>query len=740
MKNRHFPLLLLTFAFLCLTNIVQAQTIEDFETETIGSTTFTDNSQTFTINSTDGYDIETFTGGGWNGTTTDNDFIDNSNAPGDVDDNDGTSFSITSASDFIVKDVYVFVANPTPTGFTNPTTGTLTVTANLNGGQQYSFTISSGFSDVGNFTPNNGFTFIDFSDQGGSDYSNTVIDELIFTGANEIDYLALDAFRWDVAPSNSIPTATPPTAPTVLEDASNVALADDIDVADTDGNDQTLTFTITGGTLTLGTAGISFGGGGNSSASFTAQGTLANINAALDAATFTPTADISGTNAGTISFTTNDGIETSSAANVTFDITPVNDEPSFTPGSNQNILEDAGVQNVMGWATNIDKGATNESGQTLTFTVTNDNNALFSGQPTINASGNLTYTPAANANGSATVSVDLTDDGGTANSGDDTFATQQFTITVFGVNDEPSFTSGADEDINEDAGAQTVNGWATSIDKGAADESGQTLTFTVTNDNNALFSAQPAIDASGNLTYTPATDANGAATVSIDLTDDGGTTNGGDNTFATQQFTITVNAVNDEPSFTPGGNEMINENAGAQTVNGWATNINKGASDESGQSLTFTVVNNNNGLFSTQPAIDTSGNLTYTPASNTTGTATVSVVLTDDGGTANGGDDTFATQMFTIEVAPVLSNQDELFSGLTIYPIPANNSITISSGTHLKLERVEIFDIQGKLINSKELNQNINYNIVDVSYIPKGLYLLKVSSEKNTITTRITIK
>ena len=49
----------------------------------------------------------------------------------------------------------------------------------------------------------------------------------------------------------------------------------------------------------------------------------------------------------------------------------------------------------------------------------------------------------------------------------------------------------------EDAGAQSVNGWATAISAGPANESAQVLDFIVSNDNNALFSAQPAISASG---------------------------------------------------------------------------------------------------------------------------------------------------------------------------------------------------------------------------------------------------
>lgn len=46
-------------------------------------------------------------------------------------------------------------------------------------------------------------------------------------------------------------------------------------------------------------------------------------------------------------------------------------------------------------------------------------------------------------------------------------------ITVVSVNDVPSFTKGADQTVLEDAGAQTVVGWATAISPGPANESGR---------------------------------------------------------------------------------------------------------------------------------------------------------------------------------------------------------------------------------------------------------------------------
>ena len=84
-------------------------------------------------------------------------------------------------------------------------------------------------------------------------------------------------------------------------------------------------------------------------------------------------------------------------------------------------------------------GPAEESGQTLNFSVSNDNNSLFTptGQPKISPSGTLSYTLTPEANGSATVSVTLTDDGGTANGGVDTSASESFTIAVGAVNDNP---------------------------------------------------------------------------------------------------------------------------------------------------------------------------------------------------------------------------------------------------------------------------------------------------------------
>jgi uncharacterized repeat protein (TIGR01451 family) len=349
----------------------------------------------------------------------------------------------------------------------------------------------------------------------------------------------------------------------------------------------------------------------------------------------------------------NGGINTSAPQTFAINVTPVNDAPSFSKGADQTVLEDGGPQSVANWATGISVGPPDEASQSVNFIVTNSLPALFLVQPAISPTGTLTYTTATNANGVATVTVQLHDNGGTANGGIDTSAPQTFAINVTPVNDLPSFTKGPDQMVLEDAGPQSVSNWATSISAGPPDEASQSLTFVVTNSNPTLFQVQPAVSPTGTLTYTTATNANGNATVTVQLKDSGVTTNGGVDTSAAQIFNIAVTPVNDPPTFTKGSNVTVLEDAGAQTVEGWATTISAGPPDEVGQSVTFIVTNNNPGMFLTQPAISPSGTLTYTTATNLNGLVTVTVQLKDNGGTANGGNDTSAPQTFTISLTPV---------------------------------------------------------------------------------------
>jgi len=115
---------------------------------------------------------------------------------------------------------------------------------------------------------------------------------------------------------------------------------------------------------------------------------------------------------------------------------------------------------------------------------------------------------------------------------------------------------------------------------------------------------------------------------------------------------ISPNAIdaNDAPSFNPGTDVEVLEDASTQSIN-WATNI---SANNSGQTVDFHVVSNSNpSIFDVAPAIDSTGTLTFSAKPDFNGTAELTVVLQDDGGTAYGGQDTSASHVLTINVLQV---------------------------------------------------------------------------------------
>ncbi|SNT39341.1 hypothetical protein SAMN05421640_3734, partial [Ekhidna lutea] len=241
------------------------------------------------------------------------------------------------------------------------------------------------------------------------------------------------------------------------------------------------------------------------------------------------------------------------------------------------------------------------------------------------------------------------------------------TVNVSPINDAPTFTKGANESINEDAGAQTVVGWATGIDEGGGpDEDSQTLTFNVSNNNNVLFSVQPDVDeATGTLTYTPATDANGVATVTISLSDDGGTGGGGVDTSTDQTFTITVNAVNDDPTISTIADQSTNEDTDKTGIS--FTVDEGGGTDEDAQVLTVTATSSNTTLVPngniTVNYTDNGGSsanvlsptLDITPAANLSGTTTITVTVQDNGTGTPSAVETFDLTVNAVNDDPTIS-------------------------------------------------------------------------------------
>lgn len=158
---------------------------------------------------------------------------------------------------------------------------------------------------------------------------------------------------------------------------------------------------------------------------------LADFQAVLRSVTYQNSSQNPGATARLVDFMINDGFGGNNPlARSTVSIVRVNDAPSFVKGSDIVAVQNCIACTYPSWATAISPGP-EEVGQTLVFTLTADNPALFLAQPVLDAStGTLTFTLSVGATGSTTVTVLLKDNGGTANGGVDTY-TEYFVITIY---------------------------------------------------------------------------------------------------------------------------------------------------------------------------------------------------------------------------------------------------------------------------------------------------------------------
>ena len=254
-------------------------------------------------------------------------------------------------------------------------------------------------------------------------------------------------------------------------------------------------------------------------------------------------------------------------------------------------------------------------------------------------SRNLQITPATNQSGTTTITITVTATNGRT-------ATDTFDLTVNAVNDAPvanndSYATDEDTPLVVNA-ANGVLFNDTDVDTPHA-----SLTAILVSGpaNASSFTLNP----DGSFNYTPNANFFGSDSFTYKAND-------GflDSNVAT--VSITINPINDPPSFTIAANPpTIAQDAGPQTVLNFATSISQGP-NETGQTLTFNITpgpTTGTLTFSAQPVINaTTGTLTYTANNGTNGTAQFSVTLSDNGSNTPPNSNTSAPQTFTITVAP----------------------------------------------------------------------------------------
>ncbi len=349
--------------------------------------------------------------------------------------------------------------------------------------------------------------------------------------------------------------------------------------------------------------------------------------------TYTPAPNASGPV--TLNFSVTDGVA-SVPTSATFTVTAVNDAPVNTvPAGTITVAEDGNVtiggisvDDVDGNLSNVTVSVTNGnltlSSANVTLSGNGTNSVLISGsQANINtALASLQYTPTANYNGSAVLTV-VSNDGTITDT--DTVA-----ISVTSVNDAP-VANGAVTLANSAEDTPRVISQADLLVNSSDIDGPNPLSIT------GLTATSGTIVYNGDLTwtYTPAPNASGPVTLNFSVTDGVAS--------VPTSATFTVTAVNDAPTVVaPLANVSVLEDA-ADTNVSLAGVFADVEDDAVPVALTYTAVSNNPALVT----VSVSGNtLTLDYQANANGTTTVVV-------TAKDSNNATVTNTFTVTVASV---------------------------------------------------------------------------------------
>ena len=366
-------------------------------------------------------------------------------------------------------------------------------------------------------------------------------------------------------------------------------------VADDDSSTVSVSFTVTKGTLALTfPSGGGFSSGSNNQAAITISGTVEQLNDAMGTMVYTNDASQDGNDV--LTYVASDGTTITANATVDIIVNATNSYPVLGAVGNQTTNEDTDKE--------VTLSATDDDGDTLTYSAT-----VNTGNITASVSGTtLTLSPDDNWSGDAGVTVTVSD----GNGGTDE---ETIVVTVDAVNDDPVLTAVGNQTTAEDtAKALTLN---------SSDTEGDSVTYTAVVNSGSLTAA---VSGTG-LNLTPAVNWTGTASITATVNDGNGGTD-------SETFDLVVTAVNDAPVLGAIGNQATAEDN--------AKVVALSALDDDGDSVTYAATVNSGSV----AAAVSGASLTLTPAADWSGTANITVTVSD----GNGGTD---AESFDLVVAPV---------------------------------------------------------------------------------------
>lgn len=74
-------------------------------------------------------------------------------------------------------------------------------------------------------------------------------------------------------------------------------------------------------------------------------------------------------------------------------------------------------------------------------------------------------------------------------------------------------------------------------------------------------------------------------------------------------------------------------------------------------------------------------------------------------------------------------------TALSVFPNPANKQLTLVLPPNVKLQgTIEIYTLQGKKVYTEKISQNSNKYVLDISFLTKGFYLIKIQNNNSVNT------
>ncbi|MEI8027500.1 MAG: tandem-95 repeat protein, partial [Pseudomonadota bacterium] len=462
--------------------------------------------------------------------------------------------------------------------------------------------------------------------------------QIEITAHDEATSVMVKSITLTSEPVNDAPTVAAITSPQITSE--DIALAVSFTAGDVDGalicSEANLQYTSDSPSIVAPTGAVSW------------SGTWPNCTGAI-----APVSNANGT--ANITFTVSDGVLTASRV-FAFTVNAVNDAPLISNVTNQSTNEDTALNGVAVTISDIDTSlvcATSLSAASSNTTVLPNANITIAGTaPNCTVSMN----PAANQNGTATVTLTVTD--GSLS------ALDTFVLTVNAVNDAPTISDVLNQSTNEDTAlngvAVTISDIDTSLVCATSLSAASSNTAVLPNANITIAGTAPSCTVSMN----PASNQNGTATVTLTVTDGSLT--------ALDTYVLTVNAVNDAPSMAPISSPQITSEDNALAVAFTAGDVD-GA-------LTCTAANllyssDTTSVVATSGAVSWSGTWpnctgTISPVSNASGTANITFTVSDGVLTASR---VFAFTATAVNDAPVISdvtnqstNEDTALSGVAV--------------------------------------------------------------------------